>query len=62
MANSLRGYGFNVIERNNLTVRQIGSTLRKFRSKLSLGGVALVFFAGHGVQIKGENYLTAVDG
>jgi hypothetical protein len=61
MANSLRGYGFNVIERNNLTVRQIGSTLREFRSKLSPGGVALVFFAGHGVQIKGENYLTAVD-
>ena len=61
MANSLRGYGFNVIERNNLTVKQIGSTLREFRSKLSPGGVALVFFAGHGVQIKGENYLTAVD-
>lgn len=61
MANSLRGFGFIVIERNNLTVRQIGSTLREFRSKLSPGGVALVFFAGHGVQIKGENYLTAVD-
>ena len=27
MANSLRGYGFTVIERNNLTVKQIGSTL-----------------------------------
>ena len=61
MANSLRGYGFTVIERNNLTVKQIGSTLREFRSKLSAGSVALVFYAGHGIQIKGENYLPAVD-
>ena len=61
MANSLRGYGFTVIERNNLTVKQIGSTLREFRSKLTAGSVALVFYAGHGVQIKGENYLPAVD-
>ena len=61
MANSLRGYGFTVIERNNLTVKQIGSTLREFRSKLTAGSIALVFYAGHGVQIKGENYLPAVD-
>lgn len=61
MAISLRGYGFTVIERNNLTVKQIGSTLREFRSKLTAGSVALVFYAGHGVQIKGENYLPAVD-
>lgn len=61
MANSLRGYGFSVIERNNLTVKQIGSTLREFRSKLTAGSVALVFYAGHGIQIKGENYLPAVD-
>ena len=31
MANSLRGYGFTVIERNNLTVKQIGSTLSVFK-------------------------------
>ena len=61
MANSLREYGFSVIERNNLTVKQIGSTLREFRSKLTPGSVALVFYAGHGIQIKGENYLPAVD-
>lgn len=61
MANSLRGYGFTVIERTNLTTRQIGSTLREFRSKLTPGSVAVVFYAGHGVQIKGENYLPTVD-
>ena len=61
MATKLKGMGFMVIERNNLTVKQIGSTLREFRSKLTPGSVALVFYAGHGLQIKGENYLPAVD-
>jgi len=61
MAAKLKGMGFTVIERSNLTVKQIGSTLREFRAKLTPGSVALVFYAGHGVQIKGENYLPAVD-
>ena len=61
MAAKLKGMGFTVIERSNLSVKQIGSTLREFRSKLTPGSVALVFYAGHGLQIKGENYLPAVD-
>ena len=61
VAKKLRGLGFNVIERNNLQIKQIGSTLREFRSKLAPGAVALVFYAGHGLQIKGDNNLPAVD-
>lgn len=61
MAAKLRQLGFDVIERENLTSKQVGSTLREFRSKLSPGAVALVFYAGHGLQINGENYLPAVD-
>ena len=61
MANKLRGLGFEVIERSNLQTRQIGGTLREFRSKLVPGAVGLVFYAGHGLQIKGINYLPAVD-
>ena len=61
MSAKLRGLGFDVIERNNIKMRQIGSTLSEFRSKLSPGAVALVFYAGHGIQIKGENYLPSVD-
>ena len=61
MAVKLRSLGFTVIERSNLGIRQIGSTLREFRAKLVPGGVALVYYAGHGLQIKGENYLPAVD-
>ncbi|WP_435627046.1 S41 family peptidase [Candidatus Ferrigenium straubiae] len=61
VAAKLRKQGFTVIERNNLQTRQIGRMLSEFRSRLAPGAVALVFYAGHGLQIKGENYLPAVD-
>ncbi len=61
IATKLRKLGFEVIERNNLKTKQIGGTLREFRNKLTPGAVALVFYAGHGLQIKGDNYLPAVD-
>src|SRR5207248_1585337 len=35
--------------------------LREFRARLSPGAVALFFYAGHGVQVGGINYLPAVD-
>jgi phosphate transport system substrate-binding protein len=61
VANKLRRLGFEVIERSNLKIKQIGGTLREFKSKLTPGAVALVFYAGHGLQIKADNYLPAVD-
>jgi uncharacterized caspase-like protein len=61
MAQRLRELGFSVIERADLTSRQFGSTLREFRVKLQGADVALVYLAGHGLQIKGENYFPGVD-
>ncbi len=61
MAERLRELGFTVIERTDLTSRQIGSTLRDFKVKLQGADVALVYLAGHGMQIKGENYFPGVD-
>lgn len=61
VSNRLRSLGFTVIERENLGVKQIGATLREFRSRLAPGGVALFFYAGHGVQVQGSNFLPAVD-
>lgn len=57
----LRALGFTVIERENLKFKDIGATLREFRSKLVPGGVALFFYAGHGIQVQGVNYLPVVD-
>lgn len=61
MADKLRSLGFDVVSHNNINMREIGSILSEFRSKLKPGAVALVFYAGHGIQIKGENYFPAVD-
>lgn len=61
VAQELRALGFKVIERENLQSRQIPQTLREFRTSLTPGSVALFFYAGHGLQIKGVNYLPAID-
>jgi uncharacterized caspase-like protein/formylglycine-generating enzyme required for sulfatase activity len=61
MAKRLRSLGFDVLLRENLKQREIGGVYREFRSKIVPGGVALVFYAGHGVQFKGQNYFPATD-
>ena len=61
MANRLRSLGFDVVLRENLKQREIGGVYREFRNKITPGGVALVFYAGHGVQFKGQNYFPATD-
>ncbi len=61
VATKLRNYGFDVVYRENLKIRQIGSMLREFKSKLTPGATALVFYAGHGLQVRGENYFPVVD-
>jgi uncharacterized caspase-like protein len=57
----LKNLNFEVITKINLTTKQIGGALREFKGKLSPGAVALFFYAGHGLQIKGENYFPTVD-
>ncbi len=61
IAAKLRSLGFEVIEKHNLTQKQIGRTLSEFRSRLVPGGTALFYYAGHGLQVGGVNYLPAVD-
>lgn len=61
MAKRLRSLGFEVVLHENLKTRDIGGVYREFRSKVTPGGVALVFYAGHGVQFKGQNYFPAID-
>lgn len=53
----------NIVYREDLKTAQIGDLLREWRRKLEAGPdtVALVFYAGHGLQIRGENFLPTVD-
>lgn len=61
MSAKLKELGFDVIAYENLQQKQLGKVLREFRSRLKPGAVALFFYAGHGLQVKGVNYLPTVD-
>lgn len=59
---ALKENGFQVTHRENVGRKEMHTLLRKFGERLQKGGVGLFFFAGHGMQIKGRNFLIPVDG
>jgi hypothetical protein len=62
MARTLSEMGFVVIHRENLNLNEMKRAVRDFGARLRRdGGVGLFYFAGHGVQVKGRNYLVPVD-
>ena len=62
VAQTLRSLGFEVGEYLNLNVRDFKRVLREFARRMDDDQVASVFYyAGHGVQIGGRNYLLPVD-
>lgn len=61
MRSKLKSLGFTVFYGENLNVRDMDKQLRSFNSKLRQGGVGLFFFAGHGVESQGKNYLMGKD-
>ncbi len=61
MASSLRNLGFEVILLTNADLRSMDQGLKQFYQKLTSGAIGLFYYAGHGVQVNGENYLIPVD-
>lgn len=64
MAELLSNAGFNVTAAPNLSQNDMRQAISDFAGMVSASGadtVALVFYAGHGLQIDGENYLVPVD-
>lgn len=61
MAQSLRDVGFEVIEKVDLGRRDMLRAIVEFGDKLEEGGVGLFFYAGHGIQVGGANFLVPVD-
>lgn len=57
---SLRRCGFRVVLLENATREQMRTALRTFGDTIRHGGVGLFYFAGHGMQVKGRNYLIPV--
>lgn len=61
VANALQELGFDVFQGTDLTLSGFDQILRKFTQSLTSADVALVFYAGHGAQVDGTNYLIPVD-
>lgn len=60
IAKVLQESGFGVILRENSDQRNMLAALREFGDRLHGGGTGLFYYAGHGMQIKGRNYLIPV--
>lgn len=60
IANVLRKLGFNVTLKTDLSRKALRHAIREFGETIKKGGIGLFYFAGHGLQIKGKNYLLPI--
>ena len=65
MAQVLTELGFDVISGVNLSKKQMSEKIRTFDAKLSSGNkdetIGLFYYAGHGLEVEGKNYLVPID-
>ncbi|WFP77336.1 caspase family protein [Mesorhizobium sp. WSM4906] len=61
MADVLRKAGFNVIEGVDLDYAGMRDRLNKFTEASYDADTALIYYAGHGMQVNGKNYLIPID-
>jgi uncharacterized caspase-like protein len=61
IAAAFSALGFDVTEAIDLDKRAFDEALRAFADRSTSADVALVFYAGHGLQVSGQNYLLPVD-
>ena len=61
VAATLRTLGFEVSLRENTSLRDLIESFRQFSLNTRSASVRVVYYAGHGLQLKGRNYLLPVD-
>jgi uncharacterized caspase-like protein len=61
LAESLKRLNFEVIAGSDLDKAGMERLLRRFSDALERADVALAFYAGHGLQVHGRNYLVPID-
>ena len=61
MANTLKDLGFETHLHQNLSRRDMNSALAKFTGLIEKNDEILFFFSGHGIAVRGENYLLPTD-
>jgi len=61
IAYALAELGFEVIHKDNLTRTEIINAIRAFGERINKAEVALFYYAGHGMQVDGRNWLIPVE-
>ena len=61
IAAALNALNFNVTTKTNLNRRDFAKAVRDFGRQLGKDDVGLFYYAGHGMQVKGRNYLIPVN-
>lgn len=62
MAALFRRAGFDIVDaRENLGSLEIKRAIREFTAQTRDADIAVVYFAGHGIEVSGTNYLIPVD-
>jgi hypothetical protein len=61
ISRSLRSSGFEVIDLRDASLQQMRNGVRQFGDRLINNDVGLVYFSGHGVEVKGRNYFIPVN-
>ncbi|WEX10850.1 caspase family protein [Chelativorans sp. AA-79] len=61
LSESLTRLNFDVLTGTDLKGEELENLIEEAEAKLADYGAVVVFYAGHGVQFKGENYLLPVD-
>ncbi len=61
IAQALRKLNFEVMEYENIQQIKMKKVIDKFGDRLRKSDVGLFFYAGHGLQVKGRNFLVPVD-
>ena len=60
MAALLKKLGFSVTLKKNVGLQEMEEAFEAFGNQLKRGGVGLFYYAGHGVQVSGANYLLPI--
>ena len=61
ISRSLKGSGFEVIDLRDASLIQMRSAIRQFGDKLLTSDAGLVYYSGHGIEIRGRNYFIPVN-
>jgi uncharacterized caspase-like protein len=62
LENLLRASGFDSVRRvENLPLVEMRRALRDFSAEVASADIAMAYFAGHGIEVNGVNYLIPID-